>query len=137
MADLFESALNLEEQFQQEGYEEGRRHAHMMQLAVIKACTVCVQPCSTQRGPRHAAAAAMPPLPPQACCPQAAYITTPSCCRDGRRSGHAEGRALGLQKGFEVGHEVGYYAGCTQLWRQLQQRDPQLFRCALPAVLHG
>lgn len=71
MGDLFESALNLEEQFQQEGYEEG--------------------------------------------------------LRDGWRSGRAEGRALGLQKGFEVGHEVGFYAGCCQLWRQLQAREPTLF----------
>lgn len=33
MADLFESALNLEAQFQQEGYEEGRRNVHMTQWA--------------------------------------------------------------------------------------------------------
>ncbi|EFN57097.1 hypothetical protein CHLNCDRAFT_143903 [Chlorella variabilis] len=71
MADLFDSALNLEEQHIREGYEEG--------------------------------------------------------ARDGRRSGFAEGKALGVEKGFDVGHEVGYYAGCCQLWRQLQARDPQLF----------
>ncbi len=50
-------------------------------------------------------------------------------CRDGRRSGRDEGRGLGLQKGFEIGHEVGFYAGCCQLWRQLQAREPALFRC--------
>ncbi|KAL4433919.1 hypothetical protein ABPG75_000360 [Micractinium tetrahymenae] len=71
MGDLFDSALNLEEQFQQEGYEEG--------------------------------------------------------LTDGRRGGRAEGRALGLQKGFEIGHEVGFYAGCCQLWRQLQAQEPALF----------
>ncbi|KAL4441877.1 hypothetical protein ABPG77_003793 [Micractinium sp. CCAP 211/92] len=71
MADLFDSALNLEEQFWQEGYEEG--------------------------------------------------------LRDGRRSGRDGGRGLGLQKGFEIGHEVGFYAGCCQLWRQLQAREPALF----------
>jgi hypothetical protein len=47
--------------------------------------------------------------------------------RDGQRLGEAEGRALGVQKGFEIGHEVGYYAGCTQVWRQLQRRHPEAF----------
>lgn len=75
-----------------------------------------------RRGKATSPAALLPPPP----------TTRPLArrCRDGRRSGHAEGRALGLGKGFEVGHEVGFYSGCCQLWRQLQARDPQLFRCA-------
>lgn len=46
---------------------------------------------------------------------------------DGKKAGVTEGRELGLQKGWEIGQEVGFYAGCVQMWRQLQQRDPAAF----------
>lgn len=126
MADLFDSALNLEEQFQQEGYEEGLRWAWWrvphgsVRQARSKARSAwgfggwkVWQLCHT----------AVPRTPLTAAWPM------PLHDRDGRRSGRAEGRALGLQKGFEIGHEVGFYAGCCHLWRQLQEREPALFRC--------
>lgn len=47
--------------------------------------------------------------------------------KDGMQAGLAEGRDLGLQKGWEIGQEVGFYAGCVQIWRQLQQKDPAAF----------
>lgn len=43
--------------------------------------------------------------------------------RAGLAAGLAEGRQLGVAQGFEIGAELGFYAGCVQLWRQLQQRD--------------
>ncbi|KAL3155890.1 hypothetical protein ABBQ32_012890 [Trebouxia sp. C0010 RCD-2024] len=45
----------------------------------------------------------------------------------GKRAGLVEGRELGLQKGWEIGQEVGFYAGCVQVWRQLQRKDPAAF----------
>ena len=85
--DIFDTALNLEQQHAQEGFDEGLRRAHGL-----------------MPGERLSCAATATDLPAAACYSHStpSHALFPSPRRDGRESGRAEGRVLGLQTGFEV-----------------------------------
>lgn len=51
------------------------------------------------------------------------FISPSNLFRAGQLAGRQDGKALGIQKGFEIGHEIGFYSGCTQIWRQLGDKN--------------
>ena len=86
MSDIFDSSLNLEEQFIEEGRQEGIRYITVH----LEFTQLCVS--FTKR--------------------KASYSVV---CRQGRVQGYRDGVSLGVDKGFEIGSELGFYTGALKV----------------------